>query len=163
MHLTSQISTLDWELLAVDTHLGCLNSDTAGRRSGPLHSLMQAEALLCWSKHLAIPMAWPLTSSCDWGGTKHKTSLWTQPGTRAPQHTLQRAIPMTCNCHGLMLTPTRDKGDFPQNSSGSRIKPQDHIIPAAVIMKYCVAVINTASRRESHGQTSLNQIHLNQV
>lgn len=163
MHLTSQISTSDWELLAIDRHLVCLNSDTSGRRSGPLPSLMQAEALLHWSKYPAIPMAWLLAPTCDWGGTKYKTSLRTQPGTRAPQHTPQRAIMMTCDCRGLRLTPTGDMGDFPQNSSGSRIKPRDRITPAAVIMKYCVAVINTISRQESHGQTSLNQIHLNQV
>lgn len=53
---------------------------------------------------------------------------------------------MICNCNGLKLAPAIDKSDFPQNSVGSRIKPQDHIVPAVMIRKYRVIVTNTIAR-----------------
>lgn len=68
---------------------------------------------------------------------------------------------MTCDCNRLRLAPAVDEGDVSQNPAGIRMKIQGHIIPAAMIIKYFLVVINTISRQESHRQMSLDEIHLN--
>lgn len=163
-------------LLAVNRHLSSSHSGTTGKhlkatawlratRSIPAlehvtgRPSSSAAGLQLWlEQHKSQDI--PANSSRQRSSTLSWQDLW------APRYTPQRVI-LSCNCDGLKLAPAIDKGDIPQNSGGSRIKPQDHINPAVAIRKYCVIVINTIAKQEScchistWGKESLNKIHLN--
>lgn len=113
-----------------------------------------------WGEELTVPPDQLWIPSCHQSSTNHKTSPQIHPGRWAlpwasrisePWCAPWRVILMTWNCNGLKLVPAVDKElfRFPQNSVGSRMKPQDHVVPAVTLRKYCVIVINTIARQES--------------
>lgn len=165
MHLKLQFSVLDWELLVVNWHRSYSHSGTLENSRVTACNLVLPETLLYGSRSLpslqisfgspAVTRAAPTTRH------PHK-STWADElcpgpaGPLSPWYAPSRVILMTCNCNGLELDPAMDKelAEFPQNSVGSRMKPQDHVFPAVMIRQYCVIVINTIARQESCCHTS---------